>query len=65
MLSEMEYGQHFWKYPKDKTFLIQMQFYSNRVIKQRKTNNLVQLLQKSDQKYESYAKKCNYEPVGE
>ena len=50
MLSEMEYGQHFWKYPKDKAFLIQMQFYSNRVIKQRKTNNLVQSLQKSDQK---------------
>ena len=36
MLSEMEYGQHFWKYPKDKAFLIQMQFYSNRVKTQKK-----------------------------
>ena len=50
MPNKMDYGLNFCKYPKDKAFLIQMQFYSKRVIIQRKTNNLVQSLQKSDQK---------------
>ena len=49
MLSKMGYGLHFWKYPKDKTFLFQMQIYINRIINQRKTKKMVQNLQKSDQ----------------
>ena len=33
--------QHFWKYPKDKGFLFQIKFCSNRIMKQRQTNNLL------------------------
>ena len=50
MLSKMIYGQHFWKYKKNKAFLLQIKFYSTSIMKQRKTNNLVQNLRKSDQK---------------
>ena len=46
MPNKMDYGLHFYKYPKDKAFLFQMKFSINRIMKQRKTNNFVQSLQK-------------------